>query len=226
MGSVRCVEFVQTARKRTHLDRTVGCVRPIQWTYIHKIIPACRSASVGNFILTTPNIRRHPLDSPCLLRHQLSRCFPNRWYLHACEEQGCCHSGAFLSSLILCVIQLVYPNCSSVCIINRDYASPANFLQVFDISKQSLTSAQLVVDEPPWNPKFTPNRLIGQHFDHMNQAVYGDFNPQILNKSFSTINSTINNGNDPTGPGYISATLQGYGAQDDSIAEFHTFEQY
>ena len=58
------------------------------------------------------------------------------------------------------VTQLLYSNYSSACIINREYADPANFDQVFDIfSTQSLTSARSVVDNlSPWIPEFTPKQ--------------------------------------------------------------------
>jgi hypothetical protein len=47
------------------------------------------------------------------------------------------------------LIQLLYSAFSSACIINQEYADPANFDQVFDIfSTQSLTTARSVVDKP------------------------------------------------------------------------------
>ena len=54
------------------------------------------------------------------------------------------------------MIQLLYSTYSSACIINENYADPANSDHVFDIfSTQSLSSARLVVDNPPWIRELT-----------------------------------------------------------------------
>ncbi|KAF9784331.1 hypothetical protein BJ322DRAFT_1007070 [Thelephora terrestris] len=99
------------------------------------------------------------------------------------------------------VAGLLYSNYSSACIINKEYADPANFDQVFDIfSTQSLTSA----------------RLIEERFLNINQTLYGDYDPQQLNASFYAINSTINNGTTSL-PGYIFATLHAYNATDTTV---------
>ena len=53
--------------------------------------------------------------------------------------------------------QLVYSLYSSACIINREYADPGNFDQVFDIfSTQSLTTARSVVEIPLMIRELTP----------------------------------------------------------------------
>lgn len=100
------------------------------------------------------------------------------------------------------VAGLLYSNYSSACIINKEYADPNHFDQVFDIySTQSLDSA----------------RLIEERFGHINQSVYGNFNAQLLNESFWSINSTINNGSNTAAPGYIFATLRAYNATESAV---------
>ena len=47
------------------------------------------------------------------------------------------------------LIQLLYSTHSAVCMINKEYADPANFNPPFDVfSTQSLTTARSVVDTP------------------------------------------------------------------------------
>jgi hypothetical protein len=115
------------------------------------------------------------------------------------------------------LIQLLYSAYSSACIINAEYADPANFDQVFDIfSTQSLTTARSVVDTPSWIRELTPDRLIEERFDHIDRDLYASFNAQRLNESFYVINSTLNNGNS-TGSGYMFATLRAHNATEPDV---------
>jgi hypothetical protein len=94
---------------------------------------------------------------------------------------------------------LLYSIHSKECIIDPEYADPANFDQVMDIfSTQSLTSATLIEYQ------------FGQ-FGAMNESIYGSFNAQKLNQSGNVINSTIET-NTPLAPGYLFATLTAYNA--------------
>jgi len=105
------------------------------------------------------------------------------------------------------VAGLLYSNYSSACIINREYADPANFDQVFDIfATQSLTTA----------------RLIEERFGHINQALYGNFDAQLLNQSFPALNATTDDSGASAGPGYIVATLRAYNTTGSTVQPSNT----
>jgi len=85
---------------------------------------------------------------------------------------------------------------SLACIIDPAYADPAVFDQVFDIfSTQSLTTSQLIEDP----------------FSSINKLIYGNYNPVLLNQSYSVVNSTMNAGY-ATNAGYMFATLTAFNA--------------
>ena len=64
---------------------------------------------------------------------------------------------------------------------------------------------------PPRSPYSPLYRLIENRFSLINQSIYGDFDPLLLNETFSTINNTITN-DTSIGPGYMFATLRAYNA--------------
>jgi hypothetical protein len=54
-------------------------------------------------------------------------------------------------------------------------------------------------------------RVILSQFSTVNDTVYGDYNPSILNASQAEINQTLQAGY-PTNPGYLWSTLVTYNA--------------
>ncbi|KAJ2928622.1 hypothetical protein H1R20_g8437, partial [Candolleomyces eurysporus] len=96
------------------------------------------------------------------------------------------------------VAALLYSLSSLACVINPEYADPANFDQVFDIfSTQSLTSAHLI--------DYQFGQLIPQ-----NQSLY-DYDSRRLNDSYTNITESIERGHAVSG-GYLMAALQAYNA--------------
>ncbi|KAG1832480.1 hypothetical protein EV424DRAFT_1368917 [Suillus variegatus] len=94
---------------------------------------------------------------------------------------------------------LLYSLYSSTCVINPEYADPANFDQVFDIfSTQSISVSRNIEYE------------FGQG-GRTNLSVYGNFDATTLNASDTTISQSIVSGY-PTVPGYLLATLQAWNA--------------
>ncbi|TFY58389.1 hypothetical protein EVG20_g8168 [Dentipellis fragilis] len=94
---------------------------------------------------------------------------------------------------------LLYSEWSQACIINPEYADPANFEQVMDIySTQSLSSA----------------RLIESQFVAINITMYGTYDPGRLNASQADINNTLQAGY-VTAPEYLWATLDAYNSTGD-----------
>jgi len=99
------------------------------------------------------------------------------------------------------VAAVVYSLSSTACVINPEYADPTVFDQVFDIfSTQSLNDAKMIESE----------------FARINSTQYGNYNPQLLNESYYTINSTLNTGH-VAGPGYLFATLTAYNATNSDV---------
>ncbi|KAL1748858.1 hypothetical protein HDZ31DRAFT_28907, partial [Schizophyllum fasciatum] len=99
---------------------------------------------------------------------------------------------------------LLYSLNSSACIINPEYADPDTYDQVFDIfSTQSKTSAHLIEYQ------------FGQ--SGANETLYGSYDSQRLNDSFSVINESVSSGT-PMAPGYLFATLQAYNATDNTTS--------
>ncbi|KAL1703234.1 hypothetical protein EV121DRAFT_208432 [Schizophyllum commune] len=99
---------------------------------------------------------------------------------------------------------LLYSLNSSACIINAEYADPETYDQVFDIfSTQSKTSAHLIEYQ------------FGQ--SGANETLYGSYDSQRLNDSFSVINNSVATGT-PMAPGYLFATLQAYNATDNTTS--------
>lgn len=93
---------------------------------------------------------------------------------------------------------LLYSLYSNTCIINPEYADPANFDQVFDIfSTQSHSVSKNIEYE------------FGQ--GGANSSLYGNFDAATLNASVTTIGQSIMSGY-PTVPGYLLATLQAWNA--------------
>ncbi|KAG1777716.1 hypothetical protein EV702DRAFT_1222499 [Suillus placidus] len=94
---------------------------------------------------------------------------------------------------------LLYSLYSITCVINPEYADPANFDQVFDIfSTQSKSVSRNIQYE------------FGQG-GPTNLTLYGNFDATTLNASGTTINQSIMSGY-PTAPGYLLATLQAWNA--------------
>ncbi|KAG1890256.1 hypothetical protein F4604DRAFT_1568195 [Suillus subluteus] len=94
---------------------------------------------------------------------------------------------------------LLYSLYSNTCLINQEYADPANFDQVFDIfSTQSISVSRNIQYE------------FGQD-GPTNLSLYGNFDATTLNASATTISQFITSGY-PTVPGYLLATLQAYNA--------------
>ncbi|KAG2129824.1 uncharacterized protein EDB93DRAFT_1181563 [Suillus bovinus] len=94
---------------------------------------------------------------------------------------------------------LLYSVYSNTCIINPEYADPANFDQVFDIFSTQSTSV---------------SRNIQYEFGQgggTNLSIYGNFDAATLNASEASINQSINSGY-ATVPGYLLATLQAWNA--------------
>ncbi|KAI0958926.1 hypothetical protein AcV7_004607 [Taiwanofungus camphoratus] len=101
------------------------------------------------------------------------------------------------------VSALLYSRYSQTCLINPDYADPANFDQVMDIfATTTLSSANLIQDE----------------FSAINASTYGTYNPALLNASFEVINTTILKGS-TVAPGYMFATLVAYNATGNSSTD-------
>ncbi|KAL1660746.1 hypothetical protein GGF50DRAFT_130037 [Schizophyllum commune] len=99
---------------------------------------------------------------------------------------------------------LLYSLNSSACIINAEYADPETYDQVFDIfSTQSKTSAHLIEYQ------------FGQ--SGANETLYGSYDSQRLNDSFSVISNSVATGT-PMAPGYLFATLQAYNATDNTTS--------
>ncbi|RDB25079.1 hypothetical protein Hypma_007906 [Hypsizygus marmoreus] len=97
------------------------------------------------------------------------------------------------------VAALLYSLYSLACVINREYADPATFDQVFDIfSTQSYTSAQLIEYQ------------FGQS-GPANESIYRQYDSKRLNDSAAVVNTAIMQGS-PTSPGYILGILQAYNA--------------
>ncbi|KIY50353.1 hypothetical protein FISHEDRAFT_71957 [Fistulina hepatica ATCC 64428] len=95
------------------------------------------------------------------------------------------------------VSALLYSTEHTACVINPEYANPANFDQVFDIfSTQSRTSASLIEYE------------FGQTG---NASLYSNYSSSRLNASAEAINRTIHTGS-PVAPGYLFASLIAYNA--------------
>lgn len=94
---------------------------------------------------------------------------------------------------------LLYSLYSNTCVINPEYADPANFDQVFDIfSTQSKSVSRNIQYE------FGQGGLT-------NLSLYENFNATTLNASEATINQSVMSGY-PTAPGYLLATLQAWNA--------------
>lgn len=94
---------------------------------------------------------------------------------------------------------LLYSLYSNTCLINQEYADPANFDQVFDIfSTQSISVSKNIQYE------------FGQD-GPTNLSLYGNFDATTLNASATTISQFITSGY-PTVPGYLLATLQAWNA--------------
>ncbi|KAG1816088.1 uncharacterized protein BJ212DRAFT_1356341 [Suillus subaureus] len=94
---------------------------------------------------------------------------------------------------------LLYSLYSNTCLINQEYADPANFDQVFDIfSTQSQSVSRNIQYE------------FGQD-GPKNLSLYGNFDATTLNASATTISQSIMSGY-PTVPGYLLATLQAWNA--------------
>lgn len=94
---------------------------------------------------------------------------------------------------------LLYSLYSNTCVINPEYADPANFDQVFDIfSTQSKSVSRNIQYE------------FGQG-GTTNLSLYGNFDATTLNASATTISQSIMLGY-PTAPGYLLATLQAWNA--------------
>ena len=112
------------------------------------------------------------------------------------------------------IVLLLYSNYSFACVINSKYT---NFDHVFDVfSTQSLTTSRSVETRPP-RSRYSPlYRLVENRFSLINQSIYGDFDPLLLNETFSTINNTITN-DTSIGPGYMFATLRAYNATQPAV---------
>ncbi|RXW24955.1 hypothetical protein EST38_g867 [Candolleomyces aberdarensis] len=96
------------------------------------------------------------------------------------------------------VAALLYSLTSLACVINPEYADPANFDQVFDIfSTQSLTSAHLI--------DYQFGQLVPQ-----NQSLY-DYDSRRLNDSYTNVTESIDKNHAVSG-GYLMAVLQAYNA--------------
>ncbi|KZT42470.1 hypothetical protein SISSUDRAFT_980047 [Sistotremastrum suecicum HHB10207 ss-3] len=89
------------------------------------------------------------------------------------------------------VSALLYSQWSDSCVINPEYADPAEFNQIFDIfSTKRLTDAKLIENQ----------------FANVN-ATYANYNSSLLNSSFTDVEDAIN-GNTTGPPGYLVATLK------------------
>lgn len=94
---------------------------------------------------------------------------------------------------------LLYSIYSNTCIINQEYADPANFDQVFDIfSTQSNSVSKNIQYE------FGQDGL-------KNLSLYGNFDATTLNASATIVTQSIVSGH-PMVPGYLLATLQAWNA--------------
>ncbi|KAF9012349.1 hypothetical protein BDQ17DRAFT_1537219 [Cyathus striatus] len=94
------------------------------------------------------------------------------------------------------VAALLYSLNSVACVINPEYADPANFDQVFDIfSTQSLTSAHLIEDQ----------------FGQLANGSIRQYNASLLDERGVDVNQSILLGY-PVAPGFMYAVLQAYNA--------------
>ena len=112
------------------------------------------------------------------------------------------------------MVQLLYSNYSFACVINSEYTSSNHVFDIF--STQSLAASRSVEMRPPRSPYSPLYRLIENRFSLINQSIYGDFDPLLLNETFSTINNTITN-DTSIGPGYMFATLRAYNATQPAV---------
>ncbi|TCD65332.1 hypothetical protein EIP91_002770 [Steccherinum ochraceum] len=94
------------------------------------------------------------------------------------------------------VAALLYSLYSDRCVINPEYADPANFDQLMDIFSTPLLSS---------------SQFIEYQYGAINATKYGHYDAKLLNESAAQINATIQNGTIDS-KGFMFATLVAFNA--------------